>query len=131
MKRRIAKKIVNLFAKSETYPNYWRRDLVIKAHQTLKLGIPELPPEFTKASQEPKAKSVGPGVSNVGTQNTKGQNPDTSVAAKPLTSKSTLKSTSYTDMRVPDLKALCKERGIKGYSKLNREGLVEALLNAS
>jgi trigger factor len=36
----------------------------------------------------------------------------------------------YDSMKVAELKALCKERGIKGYSKLKRAGLVEALQSA-
>jgi len=39
----------------------------------------------------------------------------------------TTPTTDYASMTVPDLKALCRERGITGYSKLNKGDLVEAL----
>ena len=114
MKLRIAKKVVSRWNSTQmTSPN--RRDLILKAHE--KLGLPR--PSF----QEPEALPIERDVVNSGTLSPPTDNPDTPQAAISLT---TLNK-NLTDLRVPELKALCKDQEIKGYSKLNREGLIKVL----
>jgi len=139
MKRRIAKKIVNLFAKYEaeyqktgvfpTYPHQ-RRDLVVKAHKLFKLEVPAKPAGTGPVAQDPSADAIEPKVSASGTRTSTPANPGALDAAIILTTPSTDPSTDLTGMTVADLKALCKERGLKGYSKLKRDGLIGLLNDA-
>ena len=135
MKRRVAKKICNLYARHYekspgTSPPYLRRDLVVRAYQKMGLGIPESFYEKPKVVQDPGAIPVEPRVSSTGTSSEATQGAQAPTAAKVLTEMSTQPSETRQDlesMRVPELKALCKERGLKGYSKLKRGGLVSLL----
>jgi len=120
MKRRVAKKIVARTRRASEGKSggiVSRRDLVIQAHRMLGVPVP---------AQEPGPIAIEPKVSSPGTSNAAVQNDGKAVAAISLTT-SDVDLTNLTNMRVPELKALCKESGLKGYSKLNREGLVELL----
>ena len=130
MKRRVAKKIVRKFNKAALQGKaYGRRGLVNQAHKILNLELPS--PDVwivqpTSSTQEPKAVAVQPKVSNTGTSDGKALPNSGTSAAKVLTRG----DTPVDSMTVVELKALCKERGTKGYSKLNREGLIDTLKEA-
>lgn len=121
MKYRVAKKVVARFPKNTdgTLSVFRRRDLVIKAYQKLGLGVPVF--------QEPEYIPVEPQVSKPRTQTKKTAVAVPTSAVKSLTSE----SQDFESMNVAQLKALCKEQGIKGYSKLKKDGLIEALGKAA
>lgn len=113
---RVAKKIYNRHNKTEGPLSVnRRRDTVIQAYKML--GHPR--PEF----QEPEKISIERGVLSPGTSGSTTSPNETTTAAIILTEQ----SQDLESLKVAELKALCKERGIKGYSKLKREGLLEAL----
>lgn len=121
MKYRVAKKVVARFPQNDdgTLSVFRRRDLVIKAYQKLGLGVPVF--------QEPEYIPVEPKVSKPRTQTKTTAEVAPTTAVKSLTSK----SQDFESLKVGELKALCKEQGIKGYSKLKREGLIELLQKAA
>ena len=114
MKLRTAKKIVTRWHTSGmTQP--LRRDLVIRAHRKLGLDRPEF--------QEPETAAIQPKVVPARTSENTEANTAGGVAAISLTTP----NETLTTLKVSQLKALCKEHGIKGYSKLTRDGLIETL----
>lgn len=120
MKRRIAKKIVNRYGSNPAaLSGIRRRGLVLEAYRLMGLPVPMF--------QDPEPVAVQPKVINAGTQNiTTAKTADAS-PANILTNP----TQDFDNLKVAELKALCKEQGIKGYSKLKRDGLIEALQKAS
>ena len=124
MKMRVAKKVVARYPQNTdgTLSVFRRRDLVVKAYQKLGLGTPVF--------QEPETIAVQPKVFQTRTQTNVTAVAAPTSAVKSLT---TVKSEcqDIESLNVAQLKERCKEQGLKGYSKLKKDDLIELLHSAA